>query len=155
MSHALRDQRLAPGGAEHRLFEVARLSLRIFSNLVVFPMNPAGGTAKILTLTLKDALTRCADEPRRMVYLREYKQLFLWALVLGGLQADDDDEMTDKARSWFLARFIHFSSSAHVSTWVQVRDCLSEVLWSESVLTLAAWEFWKDAQTHGRMTTQR
>jgi hypothetical protein len=133
---------------EH-LLEVARLGLRIFSNIVIFPMNPAGGTARILSLALRDALTDaltwCTEASWREV-TDSCKELLLWSFVLGGLQADDDHDDRGQIRKWFLTQFTEFSSLVNVSTWDQVKECLSAVLWSESVLSLAAWEFWNDSR---------
>lgn len=128
------------------IFEVARRGLGIFSNIVLFPMNPTGGTAKILSLALKDALTWCTKAIPWQEFSEPCKRILLWSIVLGGVQADDDSECEGQTRTWFLTQFVQLSSLVSVSSWEQVKEWLLGVLWSDSVLTLAAWEFWKDAR---------
>lgn len=141
------EQELSPRGVGEHVFEIARRGLRIFSNLVLFPMNPTGGTAKILSLALKDALSCCAKAVRWHELPEPCKRILLWSLVLGGLQADDDGEGKEQIRAWFLSQFIEVSSYVNVLSWELLKEWLLSVLWSESVLSLAAWEFWNDC--HG------
>lgn len=143
------EQNLCLETVSEDLFEVARLGLRIFSNIVIFPMNPAGGTARILSFALRDALTNALTwytEASWREVTELCKDLLLWSFVLGGVQADDDHEDRRQNRRWFLTQFTELSSLVNVSTWDQVKECLSAVLWSEPVLSLAAWEFWNDSQ---------
>lgn len=128
------------------ILKVARRGLAIFSNLVLFPMNPTGGTARILSLALKDALTWCTKAIPWQEFSEPCKRILFWSIVLGGVQADDDEESEVQTRTWFLTQFVQLSSLVNVSSWEQVKEWLLGVLWSDSVLTLAAWEFWKDAR---------
>ncbi|KAJ9616873.1 hypothetical protein H2200_000593 [Cladophialophora chaetospira] len=139
------DQSLSEAMSDH-IYEVTRIALRIYSNLVIFPMNPAGGTSSILAQALKDAIGQSDAAFLRQLLPHGCKRLLLWALTLGGLQADDDPLDEDKMRGWFLEQFVALSLSIGIVTWHQVKECLSSFLWSESVLTLAAWEFWSDAE---------
>lgn len=139
------EQDSSPENVGTHLFEVARYGLKIFSNIVIFPMNPAGGTARILTLALQNALTLCIEANPWQELPSSCKQLLLWSFVLGGLQADDDRDNKGQNRRWFVTKFTEFFSLTDVLTWDQVKECLSAVLWSDSVLSLPAWEFWNDA----------
>ena len=139
------EQSSSQASASGHLFEVARYGLKIFSNIVIFPMNPVGGTARILTLALRNALTLCIEANPWQELPSSCKQLLLWSLVLGGLQADDDRDHKGQNRRWFVRKFTEFFSLADILTWGQVKECLSAVLWSDSVLSLPAWEFWNEA----------
>ncbi|KAK5048887.1 hypothetical protein LTR84_005307 [Exophiala bonariae] len=139
------EQKLSPGGLPEYMFEIARLSLRIFSNLVLFPMNPTGGTANLLSLALKAAILGCTTAVTGLELSAACKKILLWSLVLGGMQADDDRESKQQLRTWFLSQYIELSSQVNLVSWELLRECLVSILWSESVLNLAAWEFWNDS----------
>ncbi|KAK5311797.1 hypothetical protein LTR93_011595 [Exophiala xenobiotica] len=126
---------------EH-IYEILRIALRIYSNLVLFPMDPAGGTSRILAAALKEAMIRCGRTCLVQSLPKSCLQPLLWALMLGGLQSDDGILGAESERVWYLERFGTFSQLTGIRTWEQVIASHSAIMWSDLVLTVAAFEFW-------------
>ncbi|KIW87472.1 uncharacterized protein Z519_11795 [Cladophialophora bantiana CBS 173.52] len=132
--------------SEH-LYEISRISLRIYSNLVLFPMNPSGGTSRILAGALREVIIQSENEsPWQLFPDDTYKRLLLWALVLGGIQVDDGVIDAEAERSWFVEQLAGVMSSIDILTWRQVEECLSSFMWLDIVLNPAAVELWVDAR---------
>jgi hypothetical protein len=125
------------------LYEIARIGLRIYSNLVTFPMNPAGGTSQILCAALRGAIQHARRATLWQLLQRESKMFLIWILILGGLQAEDDPNGLDQDEEWFLEGYVALSSSVGITTWPAVKDCLLSFVWSESILSTAAHIFWE------------
>jgi hypothetical protein len=133
------------------IYEIGRISLRIYSNLVLFPMNPGAGTGRILAGALREAIIQSNSASTWRLLSDTCKRMLLWALMLGGIQVDDGVLDAEEERSWFVEQFAEVSSSIGILTWQQVEECLSSFMWLDIVLNAAAVELWVD----GRMRTNQ
>jgi hypothetical protein len=129
-----------------QIYELTRLALRIYSNLVLFPMNPAGGTSTTLAFALNDALLKSETTSSWIQLSYTSKRLLLWILTLGVLQIDDSVNGMEKERAWFMDRVAATREAVGLLSWYQVKECLASFVWSEHVLTLAAWEVWAEIE---------
>ncbi|KIY01082.1 uncharacterized protein Z520_02634 [Fonsecaea multimorphosa CBS 102226] len=131
--------------SEH-IYEISRIALRIYSNLVLFPMNPSGGTSTILAGALRKAIIESESANPWQLFPDTCKRMMLWALVLGGIQVDDSVIDAREERSWFVEQLAEVMSFIDILTWRQVEDCLTSFMWLDIVLTPAAVELWADAR---------
>ncbi|KIW34105.1 hypothetical protein, variant [Cladophialophora immunda] len=128
------------------LSEITRLALRIYSNLVLFPMNPSGGTGRILAGALREAIVESEGVSPWQLFPDTCKRMMLWALMLGGIQVDDGVIDAEAERAWFVERLGDVMSFIDVLAWRQVEECLTSFLWLDIVLNPAAVELWADAR---------
>lgn len=118
------------------LYEVVRLSLLIYNNLVVYPMPPISTVDARLTRSLRVALDRffvvnCSTTAYRSTWL-------VWALILGGI-SDENDELRDWYRGHF-CRLLEVQPKLH--EWENLANLLSSFLWCGFILDEEAQNFW-------------
>jgi hypothetical protein len=128
------------------IYEIGRISLRIYSNLVLFPMNPRGGTGGILAGALREAILQSNNASPWRLLPNTCKRMLLWALMLGGIQVDDGVVYAEEERAWFVEQLAEVSSSIGLLTWQQVEECLSSFMWLDFVLNPAAVGLWVDVR---------
>ncbi|OAP57230.1 hypothetical protein AYL99_07968 [Fonsecaea erecta] len=131
--------------AEH-MYEISRTALRIYSNLLLFPMNPSGGTSRILAAALRKAIVASESVNPWQLLPDTCKRMLLWALMLGGIQVDDGVIDARAERSWFVERLADVMLFIDTLTWRQVEDCLASFMWLDIILNPAAVELWADAR---------
>jgi len=123
--------------SEVTLYTVCRISLLIYSNMVIFPLPPVSGVSARLCTALKDSL---GNETSSSAW-RNAPKLIIWALILGGISDGSDVE-----RPWFINKYVQLSSSLAINTWEQLKQCLNSFLWLGFVLDQAAISFWAESQ---------
>lgn len=124
---------------EWELFEIVRLTLLTYNNLVLYPLSPTNEVGIRLGRDLRIVLERSIEKQPTLWI--EYPRLFLWALILGGIS--DASEME---RRWYKSEFGLLASSPHVFLlhWPEVEQTLGSFLWQSNVLNEEAIRFWTE-----------
>ncbi|KIW82118.1 hypothetical protein Z517_05145 [Fonsecaea pedrosoi CBS 271.37] len=128
------------------IYDIARIALRIYSNLILFPMNPSGGTSRILAGALREAIMESERANPWQLFPDTCKRMMLWALVLGGIQVDDGVTDANAERTWFVEQLADVMSFIDVLSWHQVEECLAAFMWLDIILNPTAVELWADAR---------
>ncbi|EFR01660.1 hypothetical protein MGYG_04662 [Nannizzia gypsea CBS 118893] len=150
--------------ATYRLYEPCRLAAMVYSMLVIFPLPAANRPFKRLVAQLVNALIAVdGDEGSGWAaesgqwpweYGREGSQdltheeedrvssLYLWIIVMGGIASRGIRADTD----WFAARFEQTLQMKELSTWEEVKQCLTSIMWMDSVCDYGGLAFWRDAR---------
>lgn len=121
---------------ERHIYEIVRLALLIFNNLVIYPLPPHTGLDTRLSRILRDEIhAAMINEPDLK---DQHAELLLWALVLGGIS-----DYHGLQRSWYVeeARDI-LSRMPHLRRWINMEKTLTSFLWSDFVLDTEAIKFW-------------
>jgi len=142
----IHDTSLSSEALGENIYEIGRISLRIYSNLVLFPMNPQAGTGGILAGALREAILQSNSASSWRLLSNTCKRMLLWALMLGGIQVDDGVVCAEEEKAWFVEQLAEVSSSTGLLTWQQVEECLSSFMWLDFVLNPAAVELWVDVR---------
>lgn len=122
------------------LFEIVRLTLLAYNNLVIYPLSPTNEVEIRLALELKLKLeTSIQIHPG---FWNMYPTLFLWVLMLGGIS-----DATDMERRWYKQQFHLLSSSPQVLLlrWSEIERALTAFLWQDNVLNEEAIKFWMES----------
>jgi hypothetical protein len=125
--------------AEWGLFEIVRLALLTYNNLVIYPLSPTNEVGIRLGLDLRIALERSIEKQPNLWI--EYPRLFLWALILGGIS-----DAAEMERRWYKSHFRRLASSsrAFLQLWPEVEQSLGSFLWQSNVLNEEAVKFWTE-----------
>lgn len=121
------------------LFEIVRLALLTYNNLVIYPLSPTNEVGIRLARDLRSALeTSIANTPTLWIV---YPILFLWALILGGIS-----DAAETERRWYKYHFHRLASSPRVFLlhWPEVEQYLHSFLWQSNVLNGEAIKFWTE-----------
>ncbi len=126
---------------EQSVFDISRIALLIYNNLVLFPLPPVSGVDTRLALRLKAgmkiSLEKCPE------ICKMHPELLLWALVLGGISDSQNLE-----RPWFLEQFKKLLAEefSEYRKWSQIESCLTSCMWLGAVLNDEAINFWADSR---------
>ena len=104
----IHDTSLSSEALSENIYEIGRISLRIYSNLVLFPMNPRGGTGGILAAALRKAILQTNSVSPWRLLSNTCKRMLLWALMLGGIQVDDGVVYAEEEKAWFVEQLESF-----------------------------------------------
>lgn len=120
------------------LYEIVRLSLLAYNNLVVYPMPPVSGVQVRLTKSLRVALEYLlAMNGSESLYRSHW---LVWSIMLGGISGERDED-----RDWYRDLFcLLLEINPGLHEWQSLVDLLSSFLWSGSVLDSEGFEFWSD-----------
>ncbi|KAM5484365.1 hypothetical protein McanCB56680_002440 [Microsporum canis] len=150
--------------ATYRLYEACRLAAMVYSMLVIFPLPAANRPFKRLVAQLVNALiTVDGDEGSGWAaesgqwpweYGREGQDrlgseeeervscIYLWIIVMGGIASRGMGADSD----WFAARFDQTLRMKGLSTWEGVKQCLTSIMWMDSVCDYGGLTFWKETK---------
>lgn len=103
---------------DQRIFEICRITLLIFSNMVFFPLPQTTGVNVRLVTNLRFAINTTIAQP----WIHQ-TDLVTWALMIGGIAAE-----TTKHRRWFVLTF-QDKLVWHVEDWDEVQMVLEGYLW--------------------------
>lgn len=123
---------------QQHLYEIIRLSLLIFNNIVVYPLPPFAGLDTKLARLLKDEINvATTNEPNLH---RLHADLLLWAVFLGGIS-----DYHDLNRSWYIekARGIR-RTIPYLRRWPDVESLLNSFVWFNSILNEEGIKFWAE-----------
>lgn len=121
------------------LFEIVRLALLTYNNLVIYPLSPTNAVGIRLALKLRTVLeASIKDFP---VLWTIYPKLFLWTLLLGGIS-----DAAETERGWYKAQFhrLALSPAVFMLHWHEVERCFISFLWQSDVLNVEAIKFWNE-----------
>ena len=123
-----------------RIYEIVRIAVLIYNNLVLYPLPPVSGVDTRLALSLKSELEIALEDQPSIWKL--YPKLLLWGFMLGGISDNKDSE-----REWFKEHFRKLTTStfAVFRQWSQIERCLTSYLWLDSVLNEEAIKFWEES----------
>ncbi|EGE06088.1 hypothetical protein TEQG_05202 [Trichophyton equinum CBS 127.97] len=150
--------------AIYRLYEPCRLAAMVYSMLVIFPLPAANRPFKRLVAQLINALiTVDGDDGSGWAaesgqwpweYEREGSQdltpeeeervscLYLWIIVMGGIASRGMGADSE----WFAARFEQTLQMKGMSTWEEVKHCLTSIMWMDSVCDYGGLAFWRETR---------
>jgi len=119
------------------MFHISRLSLQIFSDIVLFPSAEVYGTKLRLAKELRQTL---------LVYHRTrlpaddiYWDMILWAVVMGTVSAE-----VTKYRDWYLRTLVNMVLELNLS-WNDLKRRLQNFLWWDYTFEEHVKAIWKDA----------
>lgn len=124
-----------PDARKRHLHDLCRLSLLSFMLLVLFPLPRIAGLHNRLAHEMTIAIESCTSTD----LWAEHPALLLWAVVLGGILAQDTPQ-----RAWFIEKMSNSAIKHSVSAWPMVKDILRSFLWLSSECDEAGLEFWID-----------
>lgn len=119
----------------HKTYEACRLGAMIYSMLVVFPLPAANRPFRRLSGMVKTALV----ESGTPVSWHSSPELLLWILVLGGIAAQNTEE-----RPWFINTINGAAGMAAVSSWEELKQVMTTVMWMDSVCDLGGQTLWNE-----------
>ena len=136
VENALEQEALSSSSQNSYVFEVIRLSLLIYNNLVIFPLPLSIGLDSRLARTLKHTL--CSALSFNPSLPHRYTELLLWSVVLGGI---GDHKGTD--RVWYERQCKELLDlRPDIRKWHNLERLLTSFLWSDFVLNEEAVKFW-------------
>jgi hypothetical protein len=123
------------------VFNILKISLLIYNNLVLFPLPPVSGVDTRLALSLKTSIEAALLEWPTLWEV--HPKLLLWALMLGGISDSKDLE-----RPWFLEKFgdLLADQFAECCKWSQVENLLTSCMWLGGILSDEGITFWADSR---------
>ncbi|KIW71938.1 hypothetical protein PV04_00164 [Phialophora macrospora] len=152
------------GGLEHFVHECCRLSMLIFSDMVLFPMPSCTRIKPRLADELRHLLETFDDKVKAtqdagITHSTPFADMVLWALVLGGIAASFTDH-----RPWFVRRLrmtlrgqepdkvsvdsnASSASASALESWPSFRDRVTRFLWWDPVVDAPARDLWEAATT--------
>lgn len=125
--------------SEQHLYEIIRLSLLIFNNLVIYPLPPFTGIDTRFARILKDEILSATTQHPDLKH--QHVDVLLWALVLGGIS-----DCHDLQRGWYLKEVREILQTLpHLRRWANMEKLLDSFLWFNFVLNEEAIRFWIEA----------
>jgi hypothetical protein len=119
----------------HKTYEACRLGAMIYSMLVIFPLPAANRPFRRLSGMVKAALVKsCMPDS-----WHPSPDLLLWVLVLGGIAARNAEE-----RVWFINALDRATDMAAVSSWEELKQVMTSVMWMESVCDPGGQTLWNE-----------
>lgn len=103
--------------------------------LVVFPLPAANRPFRRLSGMVKTALV----ESGTPASWHSSPELLLWILVLGGIAAQNTEE-----RPWFINTINGAAGMAAVSSWEELKQVMTTVMWMDSVCDLGGQTLWNE-----------
>ncbi|KIW11832.1 hypothetical protein PV08_09105 [Exophiala spinifera] len=123
------------------LYEVIRISLLIYNNLVLYPMSPATGVETRLATRLKFIL--CSGLQAQLWNVPQYTDLLLWSMMLGGISTEDIED-----GKWFQTQYFELARDRNrLRSWFSTVESLSTFIWLDFVLNEEAEKFWATLPT--------
>jgi hypothetical protein len=118
------------------VYEIVRLSLLVYNNMVVYPMPPISGVQARLTKSLRAALDCLLRMDSSMAVY--HSSWLVWSIMLGGISGESNED-----QDWFRDIFcILLEANPGLHEWQSLSDLLFSFLWSEYVLDEEAFDFW-------------
>ena len=122
------------------VYELIRISLLIFSNMVLFPLPVTSGVSLRLAQSLKSLLThQKLVDASHSLWLGQ-RQAVLWALTLGGIS----EGLSPEEREWFRDHVALVCQWTHVHSFQSLTDLLLGFTWIERLLNDAAGVLWQE-----------
>lgn len=134
------------GGADRSglLYEIIRISLLIYNNLIVYPMSLSTGLETRLAKKLKCLLLPFFSH--EAFTSGAYDDILVWSIMLGGISTEDIRD-----REWYQYWYCNVTRNyANLKRWRCVEDLLSSFLWLDFVLNEEAVKFWVACTEMGR-----
>ncbi|QKX64104.1 uncharacterized protein TRUGW13939_11277 [Talaromyces rugulosus] len=115
-------------------YEAIRLATLTYCLLTIFPLVPIMAPYPRLTTQLRQAL---CNEWNGWNSAPEY---FLWSLVVGGIASTQS-----KTTAWFAAILSQVAVARNLSSWADIKEVLTSVLWLGPICDDRGEELWKNA----------
>ena len=123
---------------EDEIFNVGRLVLQIYSEVVLFPLAGVYSGRLRLAVELCGALTRC-KQSRSSDVDGSHTRLVLWAVVMGAVASE-----ALKLRDWYLNEFNQIVTKENLS-WNDLKTFLTRYLWWDYTFEEHTRDIWNDA----------
>jgi hypothetical protein len=91
-----------------------------------------------------DLMSRCLEATVQRRLSEAYRELELWLLVVGGIWATAGGEGDD---DWVAPRIVPMAQSLGLQTWDEVRGCMSNFPWINSIQDEPGRKLWDRLQT--------
>ncbi|KAJ5352698.1 hypothetical protein N7452_001672 [Penicillium brevicompactum] len=118
---------------ESALSEITRIAAVIYSVGVTFPLAGVGAPFSKLAKLLKHEI---ADS--RILELASFREstrcLLLWALVMGGITAEESD------KAWYITVLADLIRQYQLTDWRKLKESLKMILWLDSACDMAGKE---------------
>ncbi|KAK4939685.1 hypothetical protein LTR10_020075 [Elasticomyces elasticus] len=138
---SLPDKSSDPLNPDSCLYEVCRLSTLAYMLLVLFPFPRVSG----LHHTLAQRLMLILDTCWTFGLQQEYRDLFLWATLLGGILAQDT-----ASRVWFTEE-LRLPREQALKPWDTIKDVCVQFLWFEQDCDAPGEEFWTEVSQTSKL----
>jgi hypothetical protein len=115
-------------------YEAIRLATLTYCLLTIFPLVPIMAPYPRLTTQLRQAL---CNEWHGWNSAPEY---FLWCLVVGGIASTQS-----KTTAWFAAILSQVAAARNLSSWADIKEVITSVLWLGPICDDRGEELWKNA----------
>lgn len=125
------------------LFEIVRLTLLIYNNIVVFPVPCTSDVSNRLANMLKIVLLSFIElsfPDSRITPNSKHSTLLLWSFMMGGISTYIDSDRK-WYQSWFL---ILLNSRLDLKRWASIECVLDSFLWVDFVLGEEGVKFWSE-----------
>jgi hypothetical protein len=127
------------------LYEICRLGLLIFSNMVLFPLPAESGVAKRLVGLLRECLLNAVILGGDRDSWGPHSGLLIWVSLLGGMSSTSASE-----RGWYVSCLAHVmaagTTSAVPEDWhVLEEQTLLRYVWWKYMCSLSGQTVWVEA----------
>lgn len=120
---------------ESALSEITRIATVIYSVGVTFPLAGVGAPFSKLVKLLRLEITD--SRILEMASFRESTRCFLlWALVMGGITAEESD------KAWYITVLANLISQYQFTDWKKLKGSLKMILWLDSACDMAGKELY-------------
>ena len=119
---------------EASLLETCRISLLLYSSMVVFPVPEISGVPIRLSRLLQPVLADCFENAERKLHGR----FLLWATTLGMISAPQSE------RAWFLDTLVLLKDFVRVGDWKGFKGIMGDFLWLDGVCDGPAERVWRE-----------
>ena len=124
--------------AKNEVFNVSRLALQIYSEVVLFPLAGVYAGKRRLAVELCEALTRYKRSKSSDVD-GKYTRLVLWAVVMGAVASE-----ALELRDWYLRELNQITREENLS-WNDLKTSLTQYLWWDYTFEEHTRDIWNDA----------
>jgi hypothetical protein len=124
---------------ERQIYEVCRISGIIYNTAVIFPLPGLATPLPALSRISKRFLQTC--DLNLYLSLPDVVDIFLWAIILGGVASTDTHE-----KAWFVESLKRLAAAAHLSQWYDIKQSLKRILWLDSACDRAGKQLWSEVE---------
>ena len=125
------------------VYELIRISLLIFSNMVLFPLPVTSGVSLRLAQSLKSLLTHQKLVDASHSLWVGQRPAVLWALTLGGIS----EGLSTEERQWFRDHVALVCQWLKVDSFEDLTELLLGFIWIDRLMNDAAEVLWQDVIT--------
>jgi hypothetical protein len=122
------------------LFNIGRLALQVYSEVVLFPLTGVYAARPRLAAELRGALIRY-KQTKDVEREGEYTSLLLWAVFMGAVASEGI-----RLRDWYLKQVNQIVARENL-VWDDVESRLTRYLWWEYMFEEHTRDIWEDARS--------